>query len=779
MKKALHYILTCCLALLASASFAQTTITFTAGETIGTNGTNNNPDSMSLDGIKISSTNAALNTAQYRFYVGGTTTITSTVGNITSIVFTCTASGTTKYGPGCIENFSTGDYTYDGKVGTWTGSASTLTFENPSKQCRATSIVVTVGGSATETISAPVISGTKVFGTSTTVTITADEGTIYYTTDGTDPTTASTEYTAPFDLTSTTTVKAIAVKDTLTSAIASETFTQVDITGEGTEASPYTVGDALNVISAGAASEDSVYVEGIISSIKEISTNYGNATFNISADGTNSDTLYVYRCKYLGNVKFTTDTQDAIAVGDTVVVYGVLTTYDSTSEIKGCLTEIKKAGVSAPVISGDETFSTSTTVTITADDGASIYYTTDGTEPTNASTEYTAPFELTTTTTVNAIAYLNGVASAVASKTFTQSSTADKGSEADPYTVAEALAILNAGTQTTDSVCVKGIIKTVKSYSTKYKNINFSVVDAPADADTLYAYAIKNVGNTEFSAITDLMAGDTVVIYGPLSQFKGTNEIGKGYLKYLGRPASAVETPSFTGSTCFTESVSVTITAEDDATIYYTTDGTEPTNASTEYTAPIELTATTTVKAIAYKGSNKSDVATQTFVKVDHEGTAEDPLTVADVIALYEADALPSDSVCVQGLVNISASDTTNVGKYGNIGFKLTDETADNSVEAFRTHYFNDEKFTVETAQEVFDAIADTATVRGLLHVYNGAVEIAYGYLVELNGVTAGITSVTKKTAISDGIRYNLAGQRVDENYKGVVIVNGRKFVVR
>ena len=74
----------------------------------------------------------------------------------------------------------------------------------------------------------------------------------------------------------------------------------------------------------------------------------------------------------------------------------------------------------APTISGKTSFSDSTTVSLSGPDGADIYYTLDGSTPTDESTMYTEEFGLSDTTTVKAVAILNGVSSEVASKTFTK-----------------------------------------------------------------------------------------------------------------------------------------------------------------------------------------------------------------------------------------------------------------------------------------------------------------------------------------------------------------------
>lgn len=75
----------------------------------------------------------------------------------------------------------------------------------------------------------------------------------------------------------------------------------------------------------------------------------------------------------------------------------------------------------APVISGETPFESETEVTIVAEEGASIFYTTNGSTPTQESTEYTDKITLSATTTIKAIAVKDTYISPAASKTFTKS----------------------------------------------------------------------------------------------------------------------------------------------------------------------------------------------------------------------------------------------------------------------------------------------------------------------------------------------------------------------
>ena len=94
-----------------------------------------------------------------------------------------------------------------------------------------------------------------------------------------------------------------------------------------------------------------------------------------------------------------------------------------------------------------------------------------------------------------------------------------------------------------------------------------------------------------------------------------------------------LDAPTISGDEVFMESTDVTITSPvhvEGVAIYYTLDGTDPTTASTPYNAPIPLTETTTVKAIAVYKSITSDVATMTFEKFD----ANAPRTIADLASI-------------------------------------------------------------------------------------------------------------------------------------------------
>ena len=150
MIKTLRFTLMAVMMLICGAISAQTVVTFTAG-TDQSEGATLTKDGITLTLDKGTSTSGLgkLATVEYRLYKGNILTVSSTIGDITNIEFTCTAENTTKYGPGCFAA-QTG-YTFEGKVGTWAGTATSVVFTAESGQVRAKTIKVTVGGAAGET----------------------------------------------------------------------------------------------------------------------------------------------------------------------------------------------------------------------------------------------------------------------------------------------------------------------------------------------------------------------------------------------------------------------------------------------------------------------------------------------------------------------------------------------------------------------------------------------------------------------------------------------------
>ena len=111
--------------------------------------------------------------------------------------------------------------------------------------------------------------------------------------------------------------------------------------GDGTEASPYSASQAFAVTSQmekDVVGTNAVYVKGKVAQIKEAySSQYGNVSFYITDDGVAAndakEMFLVYRCKYFGNVNFSS--ADQLKVGDDVVVTGnLLNYYGNTPELK-------------------------------------------------------------------------------------------------------------------------------------------------------------------------------------------------------------------------------------------------------------------------------------------------------------------------------------------------------------------------------------------------------------------------------------------------------------
>ena len=189
MNKILRYSFIAVLALIANFSFGQTVVTFTAETDKGSfdaTGTGAGADKITKNGVTIQTSNGAFAAAQYRIYKSATFTVSSTVGNITKVVITCTANGSAKYGPG---SFTGDNYKAStGKEGTWSGNAASLTLTASNNQVRATKVEVTIGGETggetptppAEETKAENIAAFKALASGTTATLTLKNAQVVY-----------------------------------------------------------------------------------------------------------------------------------------------------------------------------------------------------------------------------------------------------------------------------------------------------------------------------------------------------------------------------------------------------------------------------------------------------------------------------------------------------------------------------------------------------------------------------------------------------------------------
>ena len=200
------------------------------------------------------------------------------------------------------------------------------------------------------------------------------------------------------------------------------------------------------------------------------------------------------------------------------------------TEIEVTLEEGSAPAVSTPVITGAASFYETAEISIACStEGAKVYYTLDGAEPTAESALYAAPFEINATTTVKAIAIKGEDKSAVAEKTFTK---------ATVLTVTQALA-LDLSTPVANQY-VEGIVSKVESFNSTYGSITYWISDNGEQANELEVYGGLAMNGEKFEAQDDLAVGDKVVVFGTLKDYSGTKEFDKNNYLVAFEPAGIV-----------------------------------------------------------------------------------------------------------------------------------------------------------------------------------------------------------------------------------------------
>ena len=243
------------------------------------------------------------------------------------------------------------------------------------------------------------------------------------------------------------------------------------VAGSGTLEDPYNVA-AITQLAASLASNaksDNVYFKGKVSSIKEnFGIQYGNATFNISDDGTTNGEFLIFQCLYLGNMKYTSG--DLLKEGDEVIMYGKVTNY------KGNTLESSK--------------------------GEAYVYSLNG------KTE--------------------GPGGGGGGSTGTPSGT---GTEADPYNVAAItnVATALASNAKSDDVYFKGKVVSIvndkngkaQNYDSGYGNAVFYISDDGTSNGQFLVYRALYFDNKDYTSGDVLKVGDEVIMHGKVTNYNG------------------------------------------------------------------------------------------------------------------------------------------------------------------------------------------------------------------------------------------------------------------
>ena len=281
-----------------------------------------------------------------RIYAKGTVTLTAPKA-LNTIVFNISTQGKKRLAPitasvGAIATQASGDATV-----TWTGDATEVTFtvgdnanygsesDKAGQLCFGTITVTTAGSYSNYSTTCSAALANPTFSLAEgkytevkSVTISATEGTIYYTLDGTTPTASSTEYTGAIALNDCGeyTIKAIAISADSQSDVVSATYT-IKLPLTNSQAAPYTEAEAIAVYDGDCYDNQDVYVKGTV----KTATFYSSGTYTITL--TNGFQFY----KFYKDGSKTLFADGEINVGDVLVACGKLSKYNTTYQLaEGC-----------------------------------------------------------------------------------------------------------------------------------------------------------------------------------------------------------------------------------------------------------------------------------------------------------------------------------------------------------------------------------------------------------------------------------------------------------
>ena len=329
-----------------------------------------------------------------------------------------------------------------------------------------------------------------------------------------------------------------------------------------------------------------------------------------------------------------------------------------------------------------------------------------------------------------------------------------------PYTVADVIAIVNDGAQTKNPVYVKGVVSKVVSTANnieQYKNCDYFIVDEEGSSASVEAFRGKYLGNTDFTSLAQIAAGDKVILCGVMTKYNDIVELDKG--NYIAKFWDIEEL------VLDEKADNNTIEAKRHATVYM--DRTFNANAWNTLVLPFDMTAeqvTATfgadTKLANYMGTTMNEDGTYTlnFLTTDVI-TANTPVFVygaknVDTQTVEDVNVVVGDPVATPASAAFAFQ-----GSYGKMQVNADDWFISGDNNFYRAKGTESMKAT----RALFRATTAEAAAKGLT--------------ISIDGEATAIQGIVTDKADSDAPAYNLAGQRVADNYRGIIIKGGKKYL--
>ncbi len=790
----------------------EVTVTFTAGTDKSSTKT------LSKEGVTITTTTGNFdNEEDFRFYSKSTATVSVTEGTITKVEFTCTESG--KKGPGRWGSPSAGRYTYSGKVGTWKGEAQTFTL-TASAKVQATQIAVTYTADdkpekTTTTLAfadaadktfklnetegttfsniatlTPSVKGAAITykSSDTGLATVTDEGTVTVNTAKAGTATITASYAGDDTYEASEASYAITVKDDEPDW--THTFASGDITTSSTSATLDGVNWTIPT-KATYASEDETKGLQLGSSKKTLSN------FVLKTDGFEGTITKVVVTAMTSTKKGDVAvTVNGDSYNDKVALTTTLTDYSFQGSSQGELSltfngvvYLKKIDVyyssktatKTTFEQGDATFKvdqkasdlyeyTNTAKVTTQDgadvDGATVAYVSSDKDHADVDADGNVTIDPTVAGVYTITATYAGddtYARSTASYTITVEDALQlegEGTKDKPYTVADAIAIVNANKQTTDSVYVKGIVKSVITTEDKiveYKNCDYYIADSEDATAKMEAFRGRYLNNTDLTSADQILQGDKVVLYGVLTKYNDIIELGKG--NYI---ASFWDTEELT----IDETDDNTIEDARHATVMLAR--TFSSNAWNTLVLPFGMTA----EQVAATFGSDTRLANYIGTTLNTDGTYtlnfETTTTITANTPVFVYGAKNVDAEIIEDVNMVAGTPTATPT---DAAFAFTGSYKGLTLEAGDWFISSDNKFyrakgteAMKATRAIFRPTTPEAAAKGITMV--------------VDDETTAISGVTTGNATgADAPAYNVAGQRVTDNYRGLIIKGGRKYV--